>query len=316
MEPRFEWAMSFLAIVECGSFTRAADTLGYSKANVSKQIAQLEQALGTQLLHRTTRTLTLTESGAVYLEYCKRLRDTLNDAERTVQSMRTEARGRVRITAPTTFGVAFLAQALGALHGKHPEIEVDLDLSTEPRELVGAGYDLALRFSRSPDPRLIAKPLWVSHDWVVVAPELLSRSAHPSRPLDLEACPCLCNTHFSDEDLWLFTRESEIEVVRVKHWLRMNNYPLMRNAALAGMGFAKLPAYLVADDVAAGRLLRLFDDYALQPTPLYLVFTDQRPLPYKVRVTVDHLAAWFARDAKHWGGPSASGRTRRPSTVG
>lgn len=120
--------------------------------------------------------------------------------------------------------------------------------------------------------------------------------------------PCLCNAHFADEDLRRFTRNAEIEVVRVKHRLCMNNYPLMRNAAVAGMGFAKLPAYLVDDDVAEGRLLRLFDDDALQPTPLYLVFTDQRPLPYKVRVTVDHLAACFARNAKHWGGPSVAGR--------
>lgn len=307
IEPRFEWSMAFLAIMESGSFTRAAEALGCSKASVSKQLAQLEQALGAKLLHRTTRTLVTTESGAVYLAYCKRLRDTLNDAERTVHSLRTEARGRIRMTAPTTFGIAFLTQALQALHDKHPEIEVDLDLSTAPRDLVAEGYDLALRLSPAPDPRLIAKPLWASHDWIVAAPSVLDSAGPPARPSDLETRPCLCNTHFPSDDLWLFTRDAEIEVARVKHWLRMNNYPLMRQAALAGMGIAKLPAYLVADDVAAGRLQRLFADHALQPTPLYLVFTDQRPLPHKVRVAVDHLVAWFTRDARHWGGPPSPG---------
>jgi DNA-binding transcriptional LysR family regulator len=291
--PRFEWAMTFLSVSECGSFTRASERMGCSKAYVSKQVQALERSLGVKLLHRTTRSLQPTESGAVYLEYCLRLRNTLSEAERAVSNMHTEVRGRVTMTVPTTFGVEFMGGLLRALHETLPEVEVDLDLSTRQRDLIAEGIDMAIRFSRTIDQRLIAKPLGVLQDWVVAAPAALLAFGEPKHPQDLAGMPCLSNSHFKGDDQWLFIRGANHQAVNVRHWLRLNNYPLMKQVALGGMGFAKLPAFLVQREVENGELKRVLIEYELPSTPIYLVFCDERPLPRKIRVTVDFVSEWF-----------------------
>jgi DNA-binding transcriptional LysR family regulator len=293
IEPRFEWAMTFLAIAESGSFTKAADALGCSKAYVSKQVNSLEKALGAKLLHRTTRHVSPTETGIVYLQYCRQLRETLLDAERTVLSMKSEVRGRVRMSVPTTLGMEFMCDLVASLHAKHPEIELDLDLSAEPRDLVALGFDLALRLSRTLDPRLIAIPIGVCHEWVVASPDLIGRVGAPTQPAQLSDQPCLCNSHFQDEGRWVFVKGESSEEVRVRNWWRVNNFGLMRRAALSGLGFARLPTYLIEADVAEGRLVRVLADHTLPVTPLHLVYADQRPLPQKIRATIDHVAGWF-----------------------
>ncbi|NML17570.1 LysR family transcriptional regulator [Azohydromonas caseinilytica] len=289
--------MAFLAVVESGSFTRAAERLGCSKTYVSKQVSSLEQALGAKLLHRTTRRLQPTETGTTYLDYCRRLRETLSEAERAVSSLRTEARGRVRLSVPTTLGMELMAEMLVALHAQHPELEVDLDLDldpgAQPRE--AAETDLALRFTREPDPALVAKPLAVLHDWVVAHPSLLQRHGTPAKPADLARLPCLSNSRYKGEEQWLLTKDGKQQPVEVRHWLRINNDPLMKRLALEGQGFARLPAFLVLNEVDRGELVQVLPEWELAPTPLYLVYPDQRPLPRKVRATVDFVADWFTR---------------------
>lgn len=298
--PRFEWAMTFLAIAELGSFTKAAEHLGCSKAYASKQVSSLEDALSVKLLHRTTRQVRPTETGLIYLDYCRRLRDTLGEAERTVSNIRVEVSGRIRMSVPTTFGVEFMCDFVASLHTRYPAIEVDLDLSTEQRDLVAGRYDLALRFSRNVTPHLIAKPLGLVEDWIVMSPALAARSKAIRVPADLTEMPCLCNSHFEDDEQWLFLKDGQSEVVQVRHWVRMNNYPLMRRAALTDLGLAKLPAYLVHDDVSAGRLVRVLADCELPHKPVYLVFPDQRPLPRKVRAVIDHFSDWFLDSQGGW----------------
>ncbi|MFT3857742.1 MAG: LysR family transcriptional regulator [Aquabacterium sp.] len=291
--PRFDWAMTFLAIAELGSFTKAAERLGCSKAYASKQVSALEEALSVKLLHRTTRQVRPTETGLLYLDYCRRLRETLSEAERVVSNQHGEVAGRVKMSVPTTFGIEFMCDFIVSLHAAYPAIEIDLDLSTELRDLVDGRYDLALRLSPTVADHLIAKPLGVVADWVVISPALAQRHARIAHPLDLQGLPCLCNSHFDDDGQWLFIRGRHSEVVQVGHWARMNNYPLMRRAALADVGLAKLPAYLVQHDVAAGRLHRVLADWELPHKPVYLVFPDQRPLPRKVRAVIDHFSEWY-----------------------
>lgn len=285
--------MAFLAVTECHSFTRAAEQMGCSKAYVSKQVQALERSLGVKLLHRTTRSLRPTETGALYAEYCGRLRDTLSEAERAVSNMHTEVRGRVAMTVPTTFGMEFMGDLLRALHDSLPEMEIDLDLNTRQRDLIADGIDVAIRFSRTLDQRLIAKPLGVLQDWVVAAPSALLAYGEPKQPQDLSGIPCLSNSHFKGDDQLLFTQGAERQGITIRHWLRLNNFPLMKRLALGGMGFAKLPAFLVQREVASGELIRVLADYELPSTPIYLVFCDQRPLPRKIRATVDFVSEWF-----------------------
>lgn len=291
--PRFEWSMTFLAITELGSFTKAAERLGCSKAYASKQVTALEKALAVKLLHRTTRTVRPTEAGLVYLDYCRSLRDTLSKAERTVSNLRGDVAGRIKMSVPTTFGVEFMCDFITSLHALYPAIEIDLDLSTEQRDLVAGRFDLALRFSRTVNDHLIAKPLGLMDDWVVLGPGLAARHDRVLHPADLAGLPCLCNSHFDDDEQWMFIRDGQSEVVKVRHWARMNNYPLMRRAALADLGLAKLPSYLVHEDVATGRLQRVLADWELPRKPVYLVFPDQRPLPRKVRAAIDHFSDWY-----------------------
>lgn len=285
--------MAFLCVVECGSFTQAAEQMGCSKAYMSKKIAALERALGTKLVHRTTRFLQITQTGAIYLEHCKRLRETLHDAERAMSNLRTDVRGKIRMSVPTTFGMELMTEPLLALHEAYPELEVEMDLNTRPRDLLADGIDLAVRLSNTLDSRLIAKPLLVLHDWVLASPAALERYGTPAHPRDLALLPCLSNCHFKDGEQWLFLRDAEQSVVGVQHWLRLNNFSLIKRMTLHGGGFARLPSFLVREEVAAGELVRVLPNYKLPSTPAYLVFPDQRPLPRKVRVVVDFVAQWF-----------------------
>ncbi len=293
ISPQFDWAMSFLAVAEAGSITKAADRLGTSKAHVSKQLSKLEQALGVQLLFRTTRRLSLTEAGTTYLAYCRQLRDTLDEAEHAVSDFRQEVRGRVRITVPTTFGVTYMSELVLAFRQRYPEVEVDLDLSREQRDLIADGFDAAIRSTRTPDDRLVAKPLFAAADWVVASPQALAQFGEPLAPQDLSGKPCIVNTHFKDDGKWLFMRGEATEVVPVGHWLRTNDYTLSRRLALDGAGFVRLPRFAVEEDVRAGRLVRVLADYAQPHTPFYLIFPQRRPQPAKVRALLDFIEQWF-----------------------
>lgn len=293
ISPQFDWAMSFLAVVEAGGVTRAAERLGTSKAHVSKQLRRLEQALGAQLLYRTTRRISPTEAGQAYLGYCRQLRDTLDEAERAVSQLRQEVRGRVRLTVPTTFGVTYMAELVLAFRERYPEVEVDLDLSREQRDLIADGFDLAIRSTRTPDDRLVAKPLFVAQDWVVASPQALARFGRPETPQDLADKPCVVNTHFKDDDRWLFLHGDASEVVSVRHWLRVNDYTLSRRLALAGAGFVRLPRFAVEADVAAGLLVRVLTGFQQPHSPFYLIFPQRQPQPAKVRALIDFVETWF-----------------------
>ena len=290
---RFDWAMAFLTTVELGSFTKAAEALGCSKSYLSKQVSQLEHALGVQLLYRTTRRLSLTEAGRTYLDYCRQLKDTLGEAERMVSGLRQEVSGRLKITAPNTFANTFMAELLLAFHQRYPAVEIEFDLSRRTHDLIAEGFDAAIRQGRIQDDRLVAKPIGVQEDWLVAAPALLAQCGEPTHPHDLAGKPCIINSHFKGETLWLFLQDERRETVNITPWLCINDYPLIRRSALAGSGFAKLPRYLIEADVQAGSLIRVLDGFQLPHSPLFLVFPQRQPQPAKVRALIDFVENWF-----------------------
>lgn len=298
IEGRFEQALCFAEVAEAGSFTAAANRLGRSKAHLSKQVAQLEQALGVQLLFRTTRKLTLTDSGRLYLDYARQLRETLLESERAVSAIREEAAGTLRLTAPTSFGDAFLLDLLIAFRAAHPQVQVEIDLCTQRRDLIADGFDFALRAARTLEDPLVARALGVIRDLPVASPSLLAAHGTPSTPADLAAIPAIRNTHFRDDPEWVFLREGEAHTVRVAGDVGVNHYGLIRSAAIKGAGMARLPHYLVADALADGRLVRLLPGYDFAPTPVYLVYPQRRHQPYRNRVFADFVTAWFADPAK------------------
>lgn len=291
-------ALCFAAVADTGSFTAAAARLGCSKAHVSKEVAALERDLGAHLVHRTTRRLSLTESGRLYLDYCHGLRETLEEADRAVSALRSDVGGRLRISVPTSFGEAFMPDIVLDFRRQYPNVDIDLDVSVVRRDLAADGFDLALRSSRTIEDRMVAKPLGVVRDVVVAAPALVERRGAPRRPEDLAALPCIVNSHFADDRLWAFEREGAQVTVTVDGPLRVNSYGAIRRMATAGAGYARLPLYLVGGDVAHGALLRLCADWRLASTPLYLVHPERRHVPLRTRVFMDHVSAWFAAEER------------------
>jgi DNA-binding transcriptional LysR family regulator len=288
------WAMAFAAVMAHGSFTAAAEALGVSKALLSKQVQQLERALGTQLLYRTTRRLNLTEAGALYLAHCHDWQARVQAAKSELTALGQSVAGHLRLTVPTSFGGVFMAKALIAFRQQYPQITVEVDLSTVPRDLEVDGFDLAIRANLAPPERLISRPLAMVHDWLVAAPSLLAQFAELIEPTQLSTIPCLVNMHFAHSHRWEMSRAGELLMIDVQAPFQANDYGLIRNFALQGAGIARLPGYLVAGDVAEQRLLRVLPDYQLLGQPIYMIYPQRLPQPAKVRALVDFLQAWFA----------------------
>jgi DNA-binding transcriptional LysR family regulator len=290
---RFDQSLAFVTVTELGSFTRAAERLGCSKAHVSEQVAELEKALGVQLLHRTTRRLTLTEAGRLYLEYCRQLREVLLEAERAVSATTSEVGGRLRVTAPASFGENFLPDLVLAFQGTYPNVEVEIDLSVVRRDLVGDGYDVALRTTRALEEHLVARPLGVVREVAVASPSFLAAHGPLDTPAALERVPCILNLHFRDDALWLFERDGRTETATVGGRLRINAYGAIRRAVLVGAGAARLPLFQVREDLESGALVRLCPGYELVTMPLYLLYPSRRHQPLRTRVFIDFLLRWF-----------------------
>lgn len=291
--PRFDWSMTFLAVVEHGGFSAAAEHTGQSKAYISKQVSQLERDLGVALLYRTTRRIALTETGRLYLTYCLQLRDTLAQASRAIDSLRSEVSGHIKLSAPVSLGVSFVGDLLLAFRRRYPLISVELDLSQQQRDLIADGFDLALRAGNIIDEQLVALPVGVIQDWVVASPDLLARTGSPQAPAELVSLPCLINSHYANGNQWLFEREAQKQSITLPADLSINHYAALHHLCLKGAGFAKLPSYLVVDDVRQGHLIRVLSGYNSPQTALYLVTAPIRPQPAKVRALIDFIRDWF-----------------------
>lgn len=294
IEPSSERALAFLAVAEAGSITAAAEALGSSKSQLSKQLSRLERELGVQLLYRSTRRLTLTEAGARYLDYCRQLRELLRQSTAAMRELREEASGRVRMTVPAMFGGAFMAELLLAFHQQYPAVSVELDISPALQDLEAEGYDLAIRSAPQLAPSLVARCLFHTRDWIVAADSLLLIHGAPRRPAELAALPCVIHAGQRGGEHWLFTRGAQAEEVTAQHWLQVSDYSLNERLAEAGAGFARLPDFVAAGAVRAGRLRRVLADYDTPGAPVYLVFPNKKPQPAKVRALIDFIVAWFA----------------------
>ncbi|AMC36145.1 LysR family transcriptional regulator [Janthinobacterium sp. B9-8] len=290
------WANTFTCVAEQGSFTRAAEILGCSKSYASKQVSQLENLLGVDLFFRTTRKLNLTEAGKVYLVHCQSWQAQVSAARQAVLVLREEVAGLLRITVPTSFGGVFMSQILIALREQYPRLEVELDVSREPRDLEADGYDLAVRSGYLGHERLVSKPLVSAQLCLVASPTCIASSPELVSPSDLLTWPCLANSHFRDPCHWVFNRGKELHSVDIKAELRISDYGLLRNLALDGAGAVCLPYYLIAGDLASGQLQQLLTEFSLPAQSLYLVYPQRLPQPAKLRVLIDFLSDWFANN--------------------
>ncbi len=280
----------FVRVVEARGFASAARTLGTTTSAVSKSIGRLEAALGTRLLHRTTRRLGLTESGATFYQRCLRILAEVEAAEEAVSQLQREPRGTLRVSAPMSFGQLHVAPLVPEFLARHPDVRIELALADRMVDLVEEGFDLAIRIGRLADSSLVARRLAPSRRVVCGAPAYLERRGVPQEPHDLVQHDCLVYTYQTEPAWTLRDGPKEIRVV-VSGRLRANNGDVLRAAALAGAGLALLPTFIVGDDLRAGTLRTVLDDYECTETAIYTVHPSGRNPPPKVRAFVDFLQA-------------------------
>ncbi|WP_375737952.1 LysR family transcriptional regulator [Pseudomonas boanensis] len=289
---------AFAALLEAGSFTRAAERLGCSKGQLSKRIRALEQDLGAALLHRTTRRLSLTAAGAALLPEAQALVAQGERARQAVQRLQEELAGCVRLTVPVSLGETFFDALLLDFTRRYPQLRVELDLHNGYRDLVADGFDLGIRSGIDMDERLVAKPLFSLQEITCATPAYLHAHGEPLHPADLAGHQCLLNTHYSGFEEWLYHRQHQLERVKVAGALASNHYSLLKKAALAGAGIARLPSYMVYDELADGRLIWLLRDYQTRQVPVFLIHPWQGGLPKRTQVLADYLLDWFERSRR------------------
>lgn len=286
---------SFVHTVERGSFAAAAAGRGLSATMVGNHVRFLEARLGALLLNRTTRQQSVTEFGRSYYERCRAILAEIEAAETAAEAVQAVPRGLLRVTAPVALGTTVLPSLLAGYLGRHPEVRVDLVLQDHRLDLVADELDVAIRAGALPDSSLIARALPPLQLVVCAAPAYLAAHGTPVSPAELAAHNCLDFAHAAEPLLWRFEGEGDNVAIGISGNLRINSGPALRAAALEGIGIVMQPKIVVADDLAAGRLVRLLPDHAAPALRLHLLtLPNRRPTP-KLRSFMDHVAAEFSR---------------------
>lgn len=290
---------TFVTVVDAGSFTAAGERLGLSKKLVSKYVAQLEDRLGARLLHRTTRRMSLTEAGERYYPRCTALLDQFDALEDTVLSEGAALKGTLRIAAPSTFGELYVQPIVRRFHHMHPALVFEVRLSDRYVDLVEERFDVAIRIGLLRDSSLISRRLATTELWTVAAPDYLRANGTPSTPQDLMQHECIRDANLRSGAAWPYHIASQEERIAVKGSFVVDSAKAVRDLVLAGEGIGLCPDYVVAADVAAGRLTRTLKTFASTSLDIHAVFLSARHMPAKVRAFVDHLAIEL-RDCEQW----------------
>ena len=297
---RFQSLAVFAKVVEHGGFARAAQRLQVSASAVSRHVAELESHLGVRLLNRTTRKLSLTESGQAFHERTVQLLSDLEEAEIAVASSAVSPRGTLRLTCPITFGEWYVAPAIAAFAARHPQLRFDVELSDRMVDLVEEGFDLAIRIGTSSSQALIARPIGETRLVCVASPAYVARNGVPKVPQDLMKHRCLVYSYQSIRDVWRFTDvRGDEHIVRISGPVMSNNGRFLAELAACGVGISIEPDILVRDDLRRGRLVEVLSGFRPPAVPIHAVYPSRRHLSAKVRAFVDFIASRFAGEALH-----------------
>ncbi len=285
---------TFVKVVQTGSFTRAAEQLRSQKAHVSRVISQLESELGVRLLERTTRSLSLTEIGREFFERAVGILGAAEDARRAVQKAQGEPRGTLRLSCGVEFGMLAVNGWVREYLLRHPDVNVDLEMTGRVVDIVHEGFDLAVRVGPLADSTLAARKLGELRYGLFAAPGYLRRQPPPAQPQDLAQHALI---RFSGSRLrlvWTFTRGADAQRIEPAARLNANNSFAVRDAAVDALGIAQLPLLLAQPEVDAGRLVPVLPDWQLPSAPVHAVFASARYLTPKVRAFIDLAVEAFA----------------------
>lgn len=282
----WEGVSEFVAVAETGSFTRAAQRLATSVANVSRRIALLEERLGVKLLLRTTRKVSLTEAGQVYYQQCRALIEGLEQAELTVTQMQQTPKGKLKVTAPVTYGEQKIAPLLHDFLLQHPQLELEFVLTNQKLDLIEQGVDVAVRLGQLGDSSFIARRLSNRNLYVCATPHYLAQYGTPHTLSELTQHSCLVGTH----DHWRFKENQQSRAIRVRGRVHCASGVVLLDAALKDMGLVQLPDYYVEAHLASGRLVEVLPAYRDEREGVWALYPQNRHLSPKVRLLVDYLA--------------------------
>jgi DNA-binding transcriptional LysR family regulator len=278
----------FIRVVETGSFTAAAESLNVQKSTISRRIAQLEDTLGIRLIQRTTRKLKLTPEGEELFNRAQPLVDDLEAVKDDISASKSELRGRLRLTMPTEIGVFMMNEVITSFLQTYPRLEVDVELSTRTVDLIEEGVDLALRLGPLPNSSLIARHIAGLHRGLFATPEYLEQHGMPQTPDDLAHHQCI--SLLKPFDHLRFSNWNNSEPVTMGGRLRTNSMSFVREMIVQGMGIGRLPEVFCAELVKTGRIVRVLEEFTLDPLEINALYASRRNLNPRVRAFIDHMS--------------------------
>lgn len=287
---------AFVRVVEAGSFTRVAEERNSSQPTVSRQIATLEDHLGTRLFTRTTRKLTLTDDGRGFYERAKLALEAVAEAEGAVGRRRARPSGTLQLALPVVFGRLRVIPHLKGFLARYPDVSVDLVMSDGFSDLVEDGIDLAIRSGVVTDPNLIARKIGVTRRILVASPSYLRGRTPPAHPIDLIGHDCIPYTRFTAGVTWRFESPDGPIAIEASGPVRTQSSEGIREAVMSGLGIGFVPIWHFTDEIETGRLIVLLEAFEPKPVPISAVYPSRRFVPQKTRAMIDYLETQFAMD--------------------
>lgn len=288
---RMQGWLEFVTVANQGSFSKAADKLGLSKSQISKQIAQLEDTFQIRLFNRTTRKVHLTDAGQIFFERTRHIFDEAETARREILNMQAEPSGELRLTVAGAFGEDYIAPFMADFLKRYPRLHIYLNFTERVVDLVSENFDLAIRVGHLHNSSLVAKHLADRKEFICASPAYLEKFGQPKRPKQLLDHNCLS----TNSEPWTFEGKGGLHRVKVKGNWRSNNGHANLEATLAGVGVGRLPGVYVNSHIKSGALIPLLEEYNQKATTIWLVYPHRRNLSTKVRIFVDALCEHFDR---------------------
>ena len=291
---RFENMRTFIRVVEAGTISAAADRLGVAKSAVSRRLKELEEHLGVELFHRTTRKMNLTDTGRAFYHQSVRILEDVLEAELATSQAHGTLKGSLKIALPSTFGIMHMGPAINEFLKAHPQIEFDLDFNDREVDLIQEGFDLAIRIANLPDSSLIARRLAPIQNVICASPSYLEQMGSPRTPDELVDHRCLVYSLLSDYEYWNLTDIDGNETrTKIHPYLKASTGEFLKDAAVEGMGIIMVPSFIAYKEIESGDLVQILEDYNPPRIDAYAIYPQTRHLSQRVRAFVDFLLKRF-----------------------